>query len=386
MTVDETTALTLAMARSGTMLKFDDEAQIVVDKHSTGGVGDKTSLVLVPLLACFPQLRVPKLSGRGLVHTGGTLDKLEAIPGLRVDLTADEFRRQVIRCGLAIASPTTDIVPADAVLYGLRNETGTVDSVHLGTASVMSKKIAGGAEFIVLDVKCGNGAFMQTLERAREIAAMMVAVGKKLGKQVKAVISSMDQPLGHAIGNCLELKEALEVLRGHGPPDLKELCLQLGAVTLVSVGLAAKDAEARGKLNDHLSSGRALAMFRVMAAAQLGDVSTIDDPNRLPWSNTYATSAWGPDQDGLWVAGIDTLKLGLVAKELAGSEPNSNGQKANGLIFRPKIGDRVAMGCSIASAHGNRVEDCLHALSQVSAAITLSREPVTAPSLIIEVL
>jgi len=380
MTVDETTALTWAMARSGTMLDFSGQQRPVVDKHSTGGVGDKTTLILVPLLAACGVL-VPKLSGRALEHTGGTLDKLESIPGCGVDLTMDQFTRQVNACGGAIASPTRDIVPADAKLYALRNATATVDSVFLGTGSVMSKKIAGGANFILLDVKTGNGAFMDTLARARAIARMMIAVGQRLGRTTKAVITNMNQPLGHAVGNALEITEVIEILNGAGPADLRKLCLFLGSLTLVEVGLAADAAKGQKLLQTALNSGAALDKFKQLVSAQGGDERAIDRPSLLPQSKVVLPIVWQSASG--WVQAIDTKKVALAAKQLASGV---DGAAANGVIFKPKVGARIDKGDVVAVVHGSSQQDCDAAVQQLAASVSASSSSVRRPQLIIEVL
>ncbi len=281
MTIDEIAALTDGMSRSGAVLDLSAIGPVVCDKHSTGGVGDKTTLVLVPLLAAAG-LPMAKLSGRGLAHTGGTLDKLEAIPGFNVNLSEQGFVQQVQAIGAAIGSTTADFAPADGKLYGLRNETATIDSVALGSASVMSKKLAAGANLIILDVKCGRGAFMETRERADEIAHTMVEIGKRLGKQVVAVITNRDQPLGFAVGHALEVAEAIETLGGKGPADLRQLCLYLGAIALVGSGKCAGESEAQALLAQLLDNGEALEKFRQIIVYQGGDPAVIDDPERLP--------------------------------------------------------------------------------------------------------
>src|ERR1700675_271489 len=281
MTRAESAALTDVMLRSGEVLDFSDLQSQKIDKHSTGGVGDKTSLVLAPLAAAGG-LTVPMISGRGLGHTGGTLDKLEAIPGFNVNLPVAQFRSVLETCGCAMIGQTAEIAPADRKLYALRDVTGTVESPFLICASIMSKKLAEGIDALVLDVKTGSGAFMKKEEDAVFLAELMVETGERMGKSVVALITDMDQPLGSHVGNSLEVVEVLDVLRGHGPDDLKELCLEL-AGWMFHLGAAA-DTVAQGKLEAErlISSGKALEKFRQMLALQGGYVRALDDPGRLP--------------------------------------------------------------------------------------------------------
>lgn len=378
----ETTDLTLAMARSGDMLDLHDVAPVSVDKHSTGGVGDKTSLVLGPLLAAIG-LSVAKMSGRGLGFSGGTLDKLEAIPGFRVDLTAAEFRAAVRDVGLVIAGQSADLAPADKQLYGLRDVTGTVESIPLIAASIMSKKLAAGADCIVLDVKAGRGAFMKTVPQARELAERMVAIGRRAGRNVAALITSMEQPLGHAIGNALEVKEALATLRGHGPQDFVQLCLALGAQLAVLAGRAATPQQAETLLRAALDNGAALAKFRAMVARQGGDLSVIDDSALLPEAREKEP-VFAPHSG--YIARIDALELGLIAGELGGGRQRKNDviDPSVGVVLERKVGEYVPVGAPLATIHAGRVEDVERARQRVAAAFAIEDAAPDVPPLIYE--
>ena len=348
MSAAETAALTMAMVESGETLDLRGIRGPTVDKHSTGGVGDKTSLVLIPLVASAG-VRVAKLSGRALGHTGGTLDKLESIPGFRVELSPAELIDQVNRVGCAIASQSARLVPADKRLYALRNATATVDSVPLIASSVMSKKIASGSAAIVLDVKAGTGAFMKTVEGARMLAAAMVEIGRSAGRRTTAVVSAMDEPLGRAVGGALEVDEAIRTLRGEGPADLRELCLALGAQMVILAGLAPDAASGRALLTGCLERGEGWRTFRGMVAAQGGDPGVVDQPERLPRARVRRPV---PSVADGTVLAVDAEALGEVALILSGGRaPRDRIDPAAGLIVERKIGERVRRGDPLAVLH-----------------------------------
>jgi len=379
----ETADLTLAMARSGDMLDLHDIAPITVDKHSTGGVGDKTTLLVAPMVAALG-LPVAKMSGRGLGFSGGTVDKLESIPGLRTALDAAEFRQIVREVGLVVAAQSGELAPADKKLYALRDVTATVESIPLIAASVMSKKLAAGADCIVLDVKYGSGAFMHTLDDARLLAQRMVAIGRHAGRRVAAVLSSMQQPLGYNIGNALEVREAIAALRGGGPADLVELSLALGAQLVLLAGKREREADARALLTNVLASGAAWAKFRQMVAAQGGDLAFIDAPERLP---TAPVTHDLPAPRAGYVVAIDGMALGLSVNELGGGRARKEDQidPAVGLVLRAKVGDRVEAGAPLLTIHAASAADAARVSSRLAAAYTLGDAPVSPPPLIEEI-
>ncbi len=335
----ETAELTASMVRSGTTLDWSDFSEPVVDKHSAGGVGDKTSLVLVPLAAACG-CKVPKMSGRGLAHTGGTLDKLESIPGFRIKLTSEEFRSTVRDIGCAIVGQTADLAPADKVLYALRDVTATVESIPLIAASIMSKKLAEGIRGVVLDVKTGQGAFMKSLDQARLLAQTMVAIGRRNNVRTVALITDMDQPLGSAVGNSLEVAEAIATLHCQGPKDLETLCIRLAAWLVVLSGQTADLARAEQHVQEALISGRGLAKLREMIIRQGGDPLVVDDLSHLPRAPHYHSVKAG-------VAGIiqsvDAEKIGRAAMLLgAGREKVDDViDHSVGAIIRKKPGAEV---------------------------------------------
>jgi pyrimidine-nucleoside phosphorylase len=351
MTRAETSALTSAMLHSGEVLDFSEFPHTKVDKHSTGGVGDKTSLVLAPLVAAAG-LVVPMISGRGLGHTGGTLDKLGSIPGFNVNLSTSEFRRVLGECGCCIIGQTAEIAPADRKLYALRDVTATVESPYLICASIMSKKLAEGIDALVLDVKTGSGAFMKKEEDAAFLAELMVETGKSVGKRVVALITDMDQPLGKNIGNALEVVECLEVLRGSGPEDLRELCLEL-AGWMLYIGKVA-DSVARGKLKaeELIGSGEALKKFRRMVKLQGGNVSTIDDTSLLPCAKRTTDI---PSPKNGFIAEIDCQSVGVASVILGGGRAKKEDSidPAVGIILHKKLGDPVSAGDALCTIHYN---------------------------------
>jgi pyrimidine-nucleoside phosphorylase len=380
----ETADFTLAMVRSGRTLDLSRIRGIKVDKHSTGGVGDKTSLVLIPLVAACGA-PVAKLSGRGLGHTGGTLDKLESIPGFQTELSGEVFIDQVNRIGCAIAGQTADLVPADKALYALRDVTATVDSVPLIASSVMSKKIAGGSDAIVLDVKTGSGAFMKTLDAARRLARAMVDIGAQTGRRAVAVISDMAQPLGYAVGNALEVREAVMTLGGKGPDDLRELCLTLGSQMLVLAGVAGGPEAARVRLEAALAGGEALRKFADMIRAQGGEASVVDDPDRLP-----AAAAVEPvpaPADG-FVFRIQADAVGLAAMTLGAGRATKDEaiDPAVGIVLHKKIGEPVRAGEPLADLHLRGRERAADAAARVAAAFQIAPEAPPAGPLIHEVI
>jgi pyrimidine-nucleoside phosphorylase len=377
---DELTALTEAMLRSGEVLDLSSVPGIKVDKHSTGGVGDKISLPLAPAVAACG-VPVPMVSGRGLGHTGGTLDKLEAIPGFRVDLDVPRFVRQVGELGLCLIGQTATLAPADRKLYALRDATATVESIPLIASSIMSKKLAEGIDALVLDVKVGRGAFMKTEERARALATTMCAIGKGHGKRVVAYLTRMEQPLGLAVGNAVEAIESFEVLKGRGPADIRELTLVLGAEMLVQGGVAADLAAGRARLAAALDDGTALAKMRACVAAQGGDPRAVDDYGLLPTArrrHQVVAAAAG------WVTAIDAEEVGVAAMRLGAGRLKKEDavDPAVGVLLHKKVGDRVAAGEPLATLLLNDLGP-EPAAGMVAAAYTLGPEPPAPQSLVL---
>jgi pyrimidine-nucleoside phosphorylase len=351
MTRAETAALTDAMLHSGDVLDFSSLPAKKVDKHSTGGVGDKTSLVLAPLAAAAG-VSVPMISGRGLGHTGGTLDKLEAIPGFNVNLPLAEFRRVLETCGCAMIGQTAEIAPADRKLYALRDVTGTVESPYLICASIMSKKLAEGIDALVLDVKTGSGAFMKSEIDAAFLAELMVETGERMGKQVVALITDMDQPLGNMIGNAVEVVEVVEVLRGGGPEDLRDLCMELAGWMLHLGGASKTVAEGKAQSSRLISSGKAMEKLRQMVELQGGDARVIDDAKRLPQAQhtMLVTSAKAG-----FVGSIQCEQVGTACVILGGGRERKEDSvdPAVGIVLHKKVGDRVAAGEPVATIYYN---------------------------------
>lgn len=351
MTAQETTYLTLAMAHSGQVLDLSKIVDIAVDKHSSGGVGDKTSIAVMPMVAACG-LPVGKMSGRGLGFSGGTLDKLESIPGYRVDLTTDEFKKQLKEKGIVLTGQSLDLAPADGKLYALRDVTGTVPSMPLIASSIMSKKIAAGAQAIVLDVKVGLGAFMQTLEEGRELANLMVSIGKLAGRETVALLSDMNQPLGNAVGNALEVIEALETLKGGGPKDFREHCLHVAAHVLV-LGKRAKDLhEARALAEKSIADGSALEKLRVLVAAQGGDPSYVDDPSQFERAK-YVEVVNAPRSG--FVSQVHARSVGEAAVTLGAGRAKKGDpiDHAVGFVIHKKVGDAVEKGEPLFEVHAN---------------------------------
>ncbi|ANK39411.1 pyrimidine-nucleoside phosphorylase [Staphylococcus equorum] len=368
---EERAALTMAMVNSGDVIDLSDIHGTKVDKHSTGGVGDTTTLVLAPLVAAVG-VPVAKMSGRGLGHTGGTIDKLESVEGFHVEISEEKFVKLVNEAKVAVIGQTGNLTPADKKLYGLRDVTGTVNSIPLIASSIMSKKIAAGADAIVLDVKTGNGAFMKTLEDAEALAHAMVSIGNNVGRNTMAIISDMGQPLGHAIGNALEVKEAIETLQGKGPEDLTELVMTLGS-QMVVVGGKAKDLEeARALLEKAIQDGSALESFRTFLENQDGDGSVVDDVSKLPQAK-YQVAL--PAESSGFVTEIVANEMGVASMMLgAGRQTKDDDIDLSvGLVLHKKVGDRVDEGEPLLTIHSNRenVDDVIEKLNQ---SITVSEQ------------
>lgn len=381
---EETKALTEAMIRSGESVDLSDIPGIKVDKHSTGGVGDKTTIVLVPLVAAAGAA-VVKMSGRALGHTGGTLDKLESIPGFRVDLTLEEIKRAALSTGAVLAGQTAGIVPADKKLYALRDVTGTVDCLPLIASSIISKKIAGGADRIVLDVKVGSGGFLPTVDQACALGELMVALGREFDRRTVLVLSNMVQPLGMAVGNALEVQEAVLTLEGKGPEDLTELCLVLGSAMLVEAGVVSSLAAGREKLQVLLQQGAGLAKFREIVVAQGGSPAFIDD---LALLSRASRQVEVKAAESGFVSAIDPREIGWAALLLGAGRLRKDEliDPAVGIVLNKKLGDAVFQGETLAVLHVNSEENLSEVVKRVEGAFVISAERPELPPLIYDLI
>lgn len=379
MSDDERAALTLAMVESGDQIDLSAIKGIKVDKHSTGGVGDTTTLVLAPLVASVG-VPVAKMSGRGLGHTGGTIDKLEAVSGFSVEITNEKFVNLVNENKVAVVGQSGNLTPADKKLYALRDVTATVSSIPLIASSIMSKKIASGAEAIVLDVKTGAGAFMKELRQAEELAKAMVDIGNNLGRRTIAIISDMSQPLGYAIGNALEVKEAIATLKGNGPKDLYELCMALGSQMVVLGGVAKSIEEANKLLEEAITKGLALETFKTFLSAQGGDSSVVDDINKLPTAKMVIDV---PAKQSGFVTNIIADKIGVAAMILGAGRATKDAtiDLAVGIELRKKIGDYVEKGDTLVTLHSNQDhnDECIN---RVYESYTIAPQKISSPTLI----
>ena len=376
MNARELGTLTLAMAQSGNMVDLSNIDGITVDKHSTGGVGDKTTLIIAPLVAACGG-KVAKMSGRGLGHTGGTIDKMESIPNLKVSLEQDAFIDQVNKIGLAVIGQSEGLAPADKKLYALRDVTGTVDSIPLIASSVMSKKLASGAQAILLDVKVGSGAFMKNIEDARELAKAMVDIGKENGRLVKAILTDMDRPLGHAIGNALEIREVINTLKGHGPKDLTHECIIMAAHMLVLSRMCDYET-ALNRVQQALDSGAALERLRLMIESQGGDSRVIDD-DRVLTIGKFTYDVTSP-QDG-YITHMNTERCGIASVMLGAGRTVKDGpiDYSAGIMMHKKTGDSVTVGESIATLYASDASLFTNAAQTYLAAITIGN---TAPKVV----
>ena len=376
----ETAQLTKAMMHSGEIIDLSKIKGIKSDKHSTGGVGDKTSLVLGPMVAACG-VRIAKMSGRGLGHTGGTLDKLESIPGFKIERTRQQFINQVNKIGFSIIGQSANLVPADKKMYALRDVTGTVQSIPLIASSIMSKKLATGADTILLDVKYGSGAFYADPKDATRLAKAMVNIGKAMKKDTRAIITSMDQPLGEAIGNALEVIEAINTLSGKGPKDLLELCLKAGAIMLRQAKICKTEQEARLLLQKNITNGKALKVFKDMVIAQEGDGSYIDNPKKFSIAKNVIPVKI---KQGGYIKSIDTLKLGIAAMKLGAGRAKKEDKidPAAGIMIYKKVGDLIKPNDVVVYLHTNtaKYEDII---KEVVAAFELSSSKVVPQPLIL---
>ena len=376
----ETLDLTMSMMNSGETLDLSRIKGVKADKHSTGGVGDKTSLILCPMVSACG-VKIAKMSGRGLGHTGGTLDKLESFPGYNIGIGEERFIENVNKHGISIIGQTADLDPADKKLYALRDVTGTVPSIPLIVSYIMSKKLASGADVIVLDVKCGDGAFMKTLDEAGVLANGLTRIGRLAGRKCAAVITDMDQPLGCAVGNALEVKEAVSVLKGETKGDLLELCLTLGSCILTEAGIAESIEAARGKLQHAVDSGAALKKLAEMVSAQDGDGNDVYDTSRLP---DAAVKLEVPSEVSGYVGRIMAEHVGLVSMHLGGGRATKDSpvDLSVGVVLHKKVGDRVRKGESLATIHASSVEKAEQAAELLRDCYRFSEAPVERPPFI----
>jgi pyrimidine-nucleoside phosphorylase len=384
MSPEETAHYTDAMMRSGVVADLSAVPGLKVDKHSTGGVGDKVSIPLAPIVvACG--VPVPMISGRGLGHSGGTLDKLESIPGFRTDLSLEAYRAQVAKVGCALIGQTRDLAPADKKLYALRDVTATVECIPLICGSILSKKLAEGIDALILDVKFGRGAFMKTKADARQLAAALVAVGRAGGKQVRALLTAMHEPLGRTVGNALEVSESIACLRGEGPADLWQVTQALGAQMLMLGGVAADVTEAEAKLQDAVSSGRALAKFREIILAQGGDGRVVDEPSRLPQARHQVSLAVPADG---YVADVDAMGVALAALRLGAGRARAEDKvdPSVGVSGLVKMGERISAGSPLCVIHANDATALTEAQAMLAKAIIVGNEPGVPPGLIDELI
>jgi len=377
---EESTALTMAMLNSGEVIDLTSIKGIKVDKHSTGGVGDKTTLVLGPLVASTG-VKVAKLSGRGLGHTGGTLDKLESIPGLSINIEIKDFIKQVNDIGLAVAGQTANLTPADKLLYALRDVTATVPSIPLIASSIMSKKLASGSDVIVLDVKIGEGAFMKTLDNARELSKVMVGIGTNVGKKVVAFITDMDQPLGYTVGNKLEVIEALETLEGHGPEDLTNLCIEIGSYMVFSAGVTNTLEEAKTLVESKITSKEAHNKQLEFILRQGGTLPALDDFIHVKDIIDVVS-----EKDG-YIADINALSIGLAAMKMGAGRATKEDtiDPDVGIKLHKKVGDFVSKGAALATLYSNK-DNIDEITKEVQGAYTLSTEKVDKKPIIFEII
>lgn len=380
MTDRETLDMTMSMMHSGETLDLSPIQGLKADKHSTGGVGDKTSLALCPMVAACG-LKIAKMSGRGLGHTGGTIDKLESIPGFNTAISEERFFKNVNEIGISIMGQTADLVPADKKIYALRDVTGTVPSIPLIVSSIMSKKLASGADIIVLDVKCGSGAFMKTLDDAKKLAEGLTRVGRLAGKKCAAVITDMDQPLGSTVGNALEVKEAIAVLKGEDKGELLEECLSIGSLMLCEAGMAESVEQGRERLLAAIADGSALNKLAQMVSAQDGDSRAVFDPSMLP---DAAVKLPVPAKKSGYVSRIEAERVGLVSMHLGGGRVTKESEidLSVGVVLNKKVGDYVQAGESLGTIHASAMEKAQEAAELLRGCYELSDEPVTRPDFI----